>query len=424
MRRRRQGTHRRHHHDHEEAEMGSMRHDYDVIVVGARCAGSPTAMLLARRGYRVLLVDRAAFPSDTLSTLIVHAPGVAALRRWGVLDAVASTGCPPIERYSFDFGPFVLVGTPYPSDGVGTAYAPRRTVLDKVLVDAADEAGAEIRERFTVDDLLTEDGTVIGIRGHSDAGRSVTARASLVVGADGWNSFVARTVGAQRYHDKPVLEHAFYAYWSGLPVDAFTTIIRGDRGIAAIPTNDDLTLVLVGCPYAQASEFRRHPEASYLAAFERAPAFAARVRGATRESRIVGGGVPNFFRTPFGPGWVLVGDAGYTKDPITGQGISDAFHDAQACSDSIHAVLSAGQPFEDAMGEFHRQRDRRVLALYEFTTQLATLEPPPPELQQLLGDLAGNQAAMDGFVSVAAGTLSPADFFDPRHLATLREGVA
>src|SRR5260221_8476218 len=121
-----------------------MTTEYDVIVVGARCAGSPTAMLLARKGYRVLVTDRATFPSDTLSTHLVHPPGVAALQRWGLLDRVVATGCPPINRYSFDFGPFTIAGSLHPSDGVASAYAPRRTVLDKILVDGAAESGAEV----------------------------------------------------------------------------------------------------------------------------------------------------------------------------------------------------------------------------------------------------------------------------------------
>jgi flavin-dependent dehydrogenase len=135
-----------------------MRTDYDAIVVGARCAGSPVAMLLARRGYRVLVVDRATFPSDTVSTHLIHAPGVAALRSWGLLDEVVATGCPPIERYSLDFGPFTIAGRSQPVDGVTTAYAPRRTVLDKILVDAAVRAGAEVREGFTVEKVVVEDG--------------------------------------------------------------------------------------------------------------------------------------------------------------------------------------------------------------------------------------------------------------------------
>src|SRR5215467_8515873 len=150
---------------------------YDAIVVGARCAGAPTAMLLARQGYRVLLVDRAEFPSDTVSTHIVQAPAVAALRRWGLLEQVIASGAPPIETYSFDFGPVTITGTPRPADGISTAYAPRRTVLDKILVDAAVRSGAELRERFSVDEFLLDDGAVVGLRGHDPAGSPIVERA-------------------------------------------------------------------------------------------------------------------------------------------------------------------------------------------------------------------------------------------------------
>ena len=153
--------------------------EYDAIVVGARCAGAPTAMLLARKGYRVLVVDRASFPSDTLSTHVIHAPGVAALKRWGVLDKVTASGCPPVETYSFDFGPFTIKGAPRPVDGISAAYAPRRTILDKILVDAAVQAGAEMRERFTVEEIVVEDGVVVGIRGHDEGGNSVVERARI-----------------------------------------------------------------------------------------------------------------------------------------------------------------------------------------------------------------------------------------------------
>ncbi len=396
---------------------------YDAIVVGARCAGSPTAMLLARRGYRVLLVDRATFPSDTISTLVVNPAGVAALQRWGLLDAVVATGCPAIIRSSFDFGPVVISGTPRPHGGIATAYAPRRVVLDKILVDAAAGAGAEVHEGFSLDEVVIDDGTVVGIAGHDADGTVVEARARVVVGADGWNSTVARAVGAARYHTRPVLQTAFYAYWDGLPVDGMLTVIRGDRGIAAIPTNDGATLVLVGCPYAQARHFRSDVENSYLAAIDRAPELAERVRAATRRGRIVAGGVPNLFRTPFGPGWALAGDAGYVKDPITAQGIADALTGAEHCADALHEFFADRRPFDEVMGEYQRQRDEHALPIYELTTQLATLEPPPPEMQQLLAAIVGNQPAMDDFVSVMAGTLSPAEFFDPANITSLLTGA-
>jgi len=171
---------------------------HDVIVVGARCAGSPLAMLLARRGYRTLLVDRATFPSDTVSTHVIHPPGVSALRRWGLLDQVVATGCPPVGRYSFDFGPITLAGAPGTTDSP-YAYAPRRQLLDKILVDAAAAAGAEVREGFGVEEVLVEDGVVTGIRG----GNGQVERARVVIGADGRNSVVAKAVRARAYEEAP-----------------------------------------------------------------------------------------------------------------------------------------------------------------------------------------------------------------------------
>src|SRR5215471_8581305 len=163
---------------------------YDAIVVGARCAGSPTAMLLARRGYRVLLADRATFPSDTVSTHVVHPMGVDALRRWGLLEGLVASGCPAIDTYSFDFGPLVLEGSPGTPESP-VAFCQRRTVLDKILVDGAAESGVEVREGFGVDEIVLEGDRVVGIRGHGEGGSPVTERARVVVGADGLKSFVA-----------------------------------------------------------------------------------------------------------------------------------------------------------------------------------------------------------------------------------------
>jgi 2-polyprenyl-6-methoxyphenol hydroxylase-like FAD-dependent oxidoreductase len=392
---------------------------YDVIVVGARCAGSPTAMLLARTGHRVLVVDRSTFPSDAVSTHFIHATGVDALRRWGLLDAIVASGCPPVDRYSFDFGPLTIAGTPHPAGGASTAYAPRRTVLDTLLVDAARDSGAEVREGFTVDEIIVEDGEVKGIRGRDRDGTAVTELARVVIGADGATSRVAHAVGAEQYHEKPILQAGFYTYFADLPVDGFEIFIRPDRGWAALPTNDGLTLVVVGWPYAEHIANKHDVEGNVFATLELSPAFAERVRAATRVDRFHGSPVPNFFRTPFGPGWVLVGDAGYTKDPITAQGISNAFRDAEACAAALDDVFTGRQSFAEAMAGYQSDRDAHAMPMYEFTTQMATLEPPPPELQQLLGGIHGNQAAMDAFVSVCAGTLSPVDFFDPNHLATL-----
>jgi 2-polyprenyl-6-methoxyphenol hydroxylase-like FAD-dependent oxidoreductase len=390
-----------------------MARTYDAIVVGARCAGSPLAMLLARRGHRVLLVDRATFPSDTVSTHVVHPLGVAALARWGLLDRLVATGCPPIRTYAFDFGPFTLAGAPGTREAP-VAYCPRRTVLDKLLVDAAADAGAEIREGFTVEEALTENGRVVGIRGRSGGGGPVEERADVVVGADGRHSVVAEAVRPDQYHERPPLLAPYYAYWSGLPMNGrFETYVRPYRGMAAAPTNDDLTLIIAGWPYSEFDANKKDIEGNYLAVLELAPELADRVRRAKRVSRFAGTPVPNFFRKPYGPGWALVGDAGYTKDPITAQGILDAFRDAERCADALHDAFAGARPFGEGMADYQRARDEHVLPMYELTCQLATLEPPPSELQQLLGAVHGNPREMDRFVQMNAGTLSPAEFFSP-----------
>ena len=392
---------------------------YDAIVVGARCAGSPTAMLLARKGHKVLMVDRASFPSDTVSTHLIHPPGIAALKRWGLLDRLAATGCPPISSYSIDLGSFSITGSPGIPDAPAS-YGPRRTVLDKLLVDAAAEAGVEVREEFTVEELLTDDGRVTGIRGHGKGGQSVTEEARVVIGADGFNSFVARTVGAEAYHEKPRLQSSYYSYWSDLPVKGgFEAYDRGDRTWAAWATNDGLTLIVVSWPIAEFEANRHDVERHFLASLDRAPEFAERVRAAKREERFVGAAVPNMFRKPFGPGWVLVGDAGYIKDFITAQGISDSFRDAERTSQALDQVFSGSTTFDTAMAAAQSARDQRALPTFGFTCEFASFTPATPEKRALMHAMSGNQEAMDGFMRMFAGVDSPADFFSEANVGRI-----
>jgi flavin-dependent dehydrogenase len=395
-----------------------MTNAFDAIVVGARCAGSPTAMLLAREGYRVLVVDRVTFPSDTVSTHLLHPLAVGALSKWGLLDRLIETGCPAIHTYGFDFGPFTIEGAPGTSE-TPVAFCPRRTILDKLLVDAAADSGAEIRERFTVDEVLIENGRAVGIAGRSERG-SFIERADVVIGADGRSSVVAKAVRPEQYDEKPPLLAAYYTYWSGLPIHGrFETYVRERRGFAAAPTHGDLTLVIAGWPYAEFAENKKDIEGNYRKTIDLAPAFADRLRGAKQEERFAGAAVPNYFRKPYGPGWALVGDAGYNRDFITAQGIMDAFRDAELCAAALNAFLSGKSLFEDAMSAYQRTRDARVKAMYEFTCQLATLEPPPPEMQRLFGAIHGNQDAMDQFARMNAGTISPAELFAPENVAKI-----
>jgi flavin-dependent dehydrogenase len=395
---------------------------HDAIVVGARCAGSPTAMLLARKGYRVLLVDKATFPSDTMSTHHVHPPGVAALDRWGLLERLEATGCPPVERYSFDFGPLTISGSPQPIEGIARGYCPRRTVLDKLLVDAAVEAGAELREGFTVDEVLASDGTATGIRGHEKGGADVNERAKVVIGADGKHSLVAKTVKPEQYNERRSHLAMYYAYWSGLSSDGFDTFIRAEsrRGWAAIPTHEDLTVVPFGWPVEEFKANRSDIEGNFFASMDHAPEFAERIRAAKRESKFIGSAeLPGYFRKPFGPGWALLGDAGYHKNPITAMGINDAFRDAELVADALDGAFTGRRSFEEGMTNYQQARDREAGPVYEFTDDFAQLQPPPPELQQLIGAMHQNQEAMDAFVSVQASTLPAPDFFAPENVGKI-----
>jgi 2-polyprenyl-6-methoxyphenol hydroxylase-like FAD-dependent oxidoreductase len=392
---------------------------YDAIVVGARCAGSPTGMLLARNGYRVLIVDRATFPSDTLSTHVVHSLAVAALSRWGLLDRLVATGCPPIDTLAIDFGPFTIAGSPG-TDQSPVGYCPRRTILDKLLVDGAREAGAEVRENFTVDSVVLDSGRVVGVEGRSKNGTPMVERARIVIGADGRHSTIAEAVQAERYNEKPLLLCGYYSYWSGVPLNSqFRIFDRGRRGIAAAPTHDGLMLVIAGWPYAEFEANKKDLEGNFLKAIDLVPELAEQLRAGRREARFAGAAVPNYFRKPYGPGWALVGDAGYNRDFITAQGINDAFRDAERCVVALDEWLSEKRSFEDAMTEYQRDRDERVQAMYEFTCQLASLEPPPPEMQSLFAAIHGNQAAMDDFARMNAGTISPAAFFSPENIGAI-----
>jgi 2-polyprenyl-6-methoxyphenol hydroxylase-like FAD-dependent oxidoreductase len=381
---------------------------YDAIIVGARAAGSPTAMLLARKGHRVLLVDRATFPSDTLSTHYIHQPGIARLRCWGLLDRLVATGCPPARDLVFDVGPFALSGTPPPSDGALDGYAPRRTVLDTLLVEAAAEAGAEVRTGFPVDELVFEDGAVVGIR----SGDTVE-RARVVVGADGRNSFVARAVDATAYDDRPGLACAYYTYWGGVESEAVELYPREGRMVmGGAQTNDGLMIVIAFWPRAEFKSVRADVERSFDEALALAPPLAERLAAGERAERFYGiADLPFYYRKPYGPGWALVGDAGYHKDPITAQGITDAFRDAELLSDALDSGFTGARGLDDALADYERVRNEETRPMYELTYEFASLAPPSAEQQALFGMLREDQEQTNRFFGTVAGTVPIPEFF-------------
>ena len=384
---------------------------YDVIVVGARCAGSATALLLARKGCRVLLVDRVSFPSDTLSTHFMHLSGVAALEGWGLLDRVRASGCPPIREVRLDFGPFALSGPPPAAGAVDEMFCCRRTVLDKLLVDAAVEAGAELRQGFVVEELLRDDaGAVCGLRGR-DGGRRVSERAALVIGADGRHSMVAKAVQAPEYEAVPPLTCAYYSYWSGVECDRAELYARPGRAVAAMPTNDGLTCVYVAAHRSDVEAFRADVQGQFAPTLQLAGDLGRRIAAGERAERFRGtADLPNFLRRPYGDGWALVGDAGCHKDPVPAQGISDAFRDAELLADAVAAGMSGGGMTE-ALADYERARNAVELPRYRFALQLASLEPPAPEFAQLLAALAADPDEARRFLGLLAGTTSFQDFF-------------
>ena len=390
---------------------------YDAIVVGARCAGSPTAMLLARRGYRVLLVDRASFPRDTISTLIIWPSGVARLHRWGLLDRVVASNCPSVTRFTVDVGDFPLSGWGPPVDGVSDSYSPRRTVLDKILVDAAVEAGAELREGFSVQKVVSDGDRVIGIRGRSGGGSSVVEKARIVVGADGRNSRVARAVGAPAYLGEPSRSCMYYTYWSGVDVSGYEDRWTDRRFVLTVPTNDNLVLIVVGWPRDEFATVRQDIEGSYMRTIDEFPHLSERVRAGAREEQFYGtADMPNFFRTPHGPGWALVGDAGYHKDAITAYGISDAFRDAQLLADAIDTGFSGREPLDEALAEYERRRNEVAKPLYELTLRVAEYSPNSPRTLELRAALRASQADTDRYIGVLTGSVPRDEFFDPENI--------
>jgi flavin-dependent dehydrogenase len=395
---------------------------YDAIIVGARCAGAPTALLLARKGYKVLLLDRGTFPSDMpFSNHYVHQTGSARLKRWGLLDTLKASNCPPILTNHFDYGAFSLTGSPVPAESrVNEAFAPRRIRLDPILVDAAVKSGAELREGFSVQEVLFEDGRVVGIRGHEKDGPTVTEKARITIGADGMFSMVAKAVEAPEYKTGPALEGSWYAYYSGVPMVGWHLWLRPGNVIFAYNTNDNLSLIGVAFAARDLPTVRANIEKHHSAVIaQHAPELWERMQAGKRESRYVGVAIPSHVRKPYGPGWALVGDAGYQKDPCTASGITDAFGSAEWLADAIDAGFSGRQPLEEALAGYEQTRNNTELPYFDLTTQLAALEPPPPEVQQLLEALRENPEQRSRFFGMLAHTVPVTEFFSPENMQAI-----
>lgn len=388
--------------------MGSpfARDRYDVVIAGARCAGASTAMLLARRGLRVLAVDPLAYGSDTLSTHALMRGAVLQLHRWGLLDAVRASGAASIRTTTFHYGGEAVAIPIKPRDGVDALYAPRRTVLDPILVNAAREAGAEVvHGRSVIDVIRDDDGRVRGARISGADRKEVDIDAGLVIGADGIRSRIARILEPPVDHTTPHAACSIYGYFEDVPLEGYHWFYEPGVSIGTIPTNDGETCVFALVPQGRFEE-RRHAgiENLFRDAVERvSPELAAVVNPGLGERAAGSGGsvklrafagAPGFLRRATGPGWALVGDAGYYRDPITAHGISDALREAELLSRA--ATGTGGEGLEG----YQAGRDGRVRGLLDVTDRIASFDWDLEEAKELHLELARQ---MNGQVEVLLG---------------------
>jgi flavin-dependent dehydrogenase len=390
---------------------------YDAIVVGARCAGASTAMLLARRGLKVLLVDRASFPSDIPHGHLVHRSGPVRLRDWGLLDQLAASNCPAIDSMTIDVGDFSLTGHNLVLDDVAVAYGPRRSALDAVLVRAAVAAGAEFREGFAVQEFVAADGKIEGIRARARNGSTITEQATITIGADGRNSPLARTVEAPAYEMIPPLTCWYFSYWSGVPHKALAIHQRPGHIVFAFPTNDDLFAVFIAWPSDQLSRIRADIEREFLTALADVPELNQSVLSGKRVEKFYGAtDLPNFLRKPYGPGWALVGDAGAHKDPYGALGICDAFRDADLLSAALEQAFASSQSFEHALAGYERARNESTLADFHDNASKARLSPPDERALVLRRALRHNPDATKDFFLAFERRVPPQTFFNPENI--------
>jgi 2-polyprenyl-6-methoxyphenol hydroxylase-like FAD-dependent oxidoreductase len=388
---------------------------FDVIVVGARCGGSPVAMLLARTGLRVLAIDQAKFPSERIATHMVWPPGGAALKRWGIWDAVAAEN-PGICHVSLsDFPGARVVSGWHAVDGVDFTFNMRRVKLDYILVQAARASGAEVREQVVLEGLVIEDGRVIGVAVRDlQSGSRFEERARMVIGADGRNSLVAKTVQAPTYQFVEPLTASYLMYVADMDKDPDMDEVytRPPREFVLLPTDHGLTVVNVVIARHLLDEFRKDVTRSFYASYDLEPELAERVRAARPVSKVLGvTDLPNFYRKPYGEGWALVGDAGHHRDPIRAQGMHNAFQDAELLATAIDDGFNGRRDLMEALEEYERRRNERTALQYKLVLSAARFDRLSEEgLESLLGIIGNNPVAAAEWRGLVAGSMMPDEF--------------
>lgn len=371
---------------------------YDAVIVGARCAGSATALLLARAGLRVLVVDRQEYGSDTNSTHALMRGAVVQLARWGVLEELLDSGAPLIETTTFHYGDEAIAVPIKAGADVPGLLAPRRTVLDRALVDAARRSGAEVVHNVAVRNLLRDrPGRVNGVRLRLPDGSACDVHSDIIVGADGIASTVARLVAARVQRRGVAAASNLYGYVRNVKVEGYHWHYRPHIAAGVIPTNDGLTCVFVSVPTERFDlELRLDVDGGYVAILDAlAPELANTVRAQGFAERLRGfRGIPGYIREAHGPGWALVGDAGFFRDPLTAHGITDALRDAEGLATAIIASTS----FD--LRRYEDERDDLAHPLLDATDAVAAFDWT---LEQLKDHHKALSAAMKTEVAVIRG---------------------
>lgn len=360
-----------------------------------------------------------------MSTHYIQQSGLVKLKEWGLLERLVATGCPPMRHMTLSFRDIMMSGFAAPKDGVAEAYAPRRTVLDELLVDAAREAGAEVREGCSLRDVIVEDGRVVGVLVQEGDGPVKEERARIVVGADGRHSSMAKLVDAPITRAEPAACFIYYSYFSGIDWPFHHRTGYGHQQMGAWPTNDGQMLVATMRRRAQFDAYRADPDRSFQAVLDAVtPDLGEDLRqnGVREEKFFVSQYPDNYYRRSAGPGWALVGDAGYHKDPFTGQGISDAFRFAGLLAERIAEGLSGERPLDEAVEEYARERDEDTKGTFELTCSISDLELTP-FYDRLFRATSLDEHYTTKFFGLVAGLVPGEEFFDPESLARLYESV-
>jgi 2-polyprenyl-6-methoxyphenol hydroxylase-like FAD-dependent oxidoreductase len=397
---------------------------FDVVIVGARCAGSPLATFLRRAGLSVCVVDQAEFPSDTLSTHMFQLSGIEILQKLGVFDAILAEGAPPITDCYMKFEDVDLSGPPRlgPSDPNVPMLCVRRISLDVHLVDAARQSGVEMRLHHRVTGLVERHGRVAGVKVIDRSGRVSAIKAELVVGADGRLSTIARLTGARRYHVTSSERLSTWAYFRGVPRQPVTKVYYhrlGDDFVVAAPADNDV-FVAISCPSLEhLDESRADPEGSFYRAVNGCEPVAELLEGAERMTKFRGlTRFEGFFREAAGPGWVLVGDSGHFKDPTPGQGISDALRNVEKLSAAIVRGIGNPSRLDDELRRWWRWRDTDAIQHYWFAADIGKRGPISPVLLEILRGVAADEELRKDFLDIFLHRMRPRELFGLGALAS------